>query len=81
MPNFAQWRRMRTSIRLATLLCSLKDGHQMSLRDSVPLLGRLAIPPRCLNKVLGDTLAFVVHAPEKKLGIGVTLLNQWHKLL
>jgi hypothetical protein len=53
----------------------------MSLRDSVPLLGRLAIPPRCLNKVLGDTLAFVVHAPEKKLGIGVTLLNQWHKLL
>ncbi len=24
---------------------------------------------------------FVVHAPEKKLGIGVTLLNQWHKLL
>ena len=58
-------------------MVALKDGRQMTLRNNVPLLGRLAIPPRCLNKVLGDTLAFVVHASEKKLGTGVTRLNQW----
>ena len=40
-----------------------------------PLIGRLAIPPRCLGGVPCHALSLVVHDPEAALGDGIALVG------